>query len=79
MELKHLLAQWLNKRACTKRELQSLVGKLQHASSVVRRGRTFLRRFLFFLLYFLTRWQDLEGDITIFVYLAAANRILLSG
>ena len=43
-ELKSLVDQWQEKRFCTKKELQSLVGKLQHASKVVRSGRTFLRR-----------------------------------
>ena len=43
-ELKALVAQWLTKTSCTKSELESFVGKLQHASLVVRHGRTFLRR-----------------------------------
>lgn len=43
-ELKSLIREWLVKRSCVKRDLQSLVGKLQHACKVVRPGRTFLRR-----------------------------------
>lgn len=43
-ELKRLVLLWLDKRSCTKRELESVIGKLQHASLVVRHGRTFLRR-----------------------------------
>ena len=43
-ELRSLLKEWRLKRACRKRELESLTGKLQHASSVVKPGRTFLRR-----------------------------------
>ncbi len=43
-ELRALVAGWLEKRFCTIKELQSLVGKLQHACKVVRPGRTFLRR-----------------------------------
>ncbi len=43
-ELKVLVATWLTKRFCTVRELESLIGKLQHATKVVRPGRTFLRR-----------------------------------
>ena len=43
-DLKALVAEWLGKKFCTKTELQSLVGKLQHACKVVRPGRTFLRR-----------------------------------
>ena len=35
---------WINKRACTRRELQSLIGTLQHACSVIKPGRSFLRR-----------------------------------
>ncbi len=37
---------WSRRRCCTKRELQSLIGMLQHASCVVRPGRTFLRRLI---------------------------------
>ena len=43
-ELKELVGEWLSKKACRISDLQSLVGKLQHASKVVRPGRTFLRR-----------------------------------
>ena len=43
-ELKSLIATWLQRKSCTKRDLQSLVGKLQHACKVVRPGRSFLRR-----------------------------------
>ena len=35
---------WMNKRVCTRREFQSLIGTLQHACSVIKPGRTFLRR-----------------------------------
>ena len=43
-ELKSLIATWSQRKSCTKRDLQSLVGKLQHACKVVRPGRSFLRR-----------------------------------
>ena len=43
-ELKCLIISWTHRKACTKRDLQSLVGKLQHACKVVRPGRSFLRR-----------------------------------
>ena len=43
-ELKLLVASWVGRRFCTLKELESLVGKLQHACKVVRPGRTFLRR-----------------------------------
>lgn len=43
-ELSMLIKAWLPRRSCTKQELQSLVGKFQHACKVVASGRTFLRR-----------------------------------
>lgn len=43
-EVKGLIAAWMGKQWCIKRDLQSLVGKLQHACKVVRPGRSFLRR-----------------------------------
>ena len=43
-ELRHEIATWVGKKSCWKRDLESLVGKLQHASKVVKPGRTFLRR-----------------------------------
>ena len=44
VELRVLLSGWRAKKYCLTRDLQSLVGKLQHACKVVRPGRTFLRR-----------------------------------
>lgn len=44
--LKTLTQQWKTKRSCTKRDLLSLIGHLQHACRVVRPGRTFLRRII---------------------------------
>ena len=35
---------WLQKKCCIKHDLLSLAGQLQHAATVVRLGRTFLRR-----------------------------------
>ena len=43
MRIRELLQQWLARKRCTKRELLSVAGQLQHAASVVRSGRTFLR------------------------------------
>lgn len=43
-DLLTLIEQWVHKKWCKPKELQSLVGKLNHASSVVVPGRTFLRR-----------------------------------
>lgn len=48
--LQELVLSWISKRACTKKELESLLGHLSHAASVVRPGRTFLRE-LFSLLH----------------------------
>ena len=42
--LRSLIASWRDRRWCLKSELQSLVGKLQHAYKVVRPGRSFLRQ-----------------------------------
>ncbi len=42
--LQSLVSQWMGRRWCVKSELQSLAGKLQHATTVVRPGRSFLRR-----------------------------------
>jgi hypothetical protein len=41
-----LIADWQCRKVCTKRELDSLIGQLQHASAVVRAGRSFLRRMI---------------------------------
>ncbi len=42
--LQQSLAEWESKKVCNKRELESLIGTLQHAATVIRPGRTFLRR-----------------------------------
>ena len=44
--LKALIVKFKGKRSCTKRELLSLIGHLQHACQVVRPGRSFLRRMI---------------------------------
>ena len=41
-----LVQSWLAKRACRKNELESLLGHLQHAATVIRPGRTFVRRLI---------------------------------
>ena len=41
-----LVASWRKRKGCTKRELLSLIGLLQHACRVVRSGRSFLRRMI---------------------------------
>ena len=42
--LQTALQHWEKKRSCTRRELESLLGHLLHAATVVRQGRTFLRQ-----------------------------------
>ena len=37
---------WTDKKTCTRKELESLIGKLSHACYVVPAGRTFLRRLI---------------------------------
>ena len=44
--LQTLLRDWGDRRACSRKELESLVGLLNHACKVVRSGRSFLRRML---------------------------------
>ena len=58
IELRALLTQWQSRKYCRTRDLKSLVGKLQHASKVIRPGRTFLRR-MFDLLKGTRRHQPL--------------------
>ena len=44
--LYQLITEWSIKKLCTKRELDSLIGQLQHACAVVKAGRSFLRRMI---------------------------------
>lgn len=44
--LKGEVAEWHRRKSCTKRELLSLIGQLQHACCVVKAGRSFLRRMI---------------------------------
>ena len=37
---------WLSREVCSKRELLSLIGVLHHASTVIRPGRSFVRRLI---------------------------------
>ena len=41
--LRGLLAHWRHRRVCTKRELQSFLGHLSHAATVIQPGRIFMR------------------------------------
>ena len=45
-QLVRLVNEWGDRKMCTKQQLLSLIGVLQHASSVVRFGRCFLRRMI---------------------------------
>ncbi len=45
-DIKDLISTFLQRERATKRQLQSLAGKLNFAARVVRGGRTFLRRIL---------------------------------
>ena len=63
------LASWLQKESATKREILSLVGLLQHATKVVRSGRTFVARMyqsaakLEKLKYFTRLTQSFRSDL----------------
>ena len=57
---------WQHKKRCTKQELRSLMGLLQHAATVVRPGRTFLRH-----LYYLLAAAKAPGH---HIYIHAAAR-----
>ena len=41
-----LVREWSGKKASKRRELESLLGHLQHAATVMRPGRTFVRRLI---------------------------------
>jgi hypothetical protein len=45
-EISHLIDSWLIKRKATKKQLQSLIGKLQFIAKCVRSGRIFISRLL---------------------------------
>ena len=44
--LQREISKWTGRRSCSKRELLSLIGQLQHACCVVKPGRSFLRRMI---------------------------------
>ena len=44
--LKGRLDEWGDRNGCTRKELESLIGLLNHACKVVRLGRSFLRRMI---------------------------------
>lgn len=44
--LRHELLVWQDKKSCTKKDLEHLIGVLQFASKVVSQGHTFVRRMI---------------------------------
>ena len=50
-----MVQEWKVKKVCRKRELESLLGHLQHAATVIRPGRTFVRRLIELLSAFKNR------------------------
>ena len=44
--LQSLLTSWGDRKVCSKKELESLIGTLNHACKVIRPGRSFLRRMI---------------------------------
>ena len=48
-QIRDFIREWRGKRACTRKEMESLLGHLSHATMVIRPGRLFLRQ-LFALL-----------------------------
>lgn len=46
LRLRQLLQAWGDRKSCSRKDLESLVGHLNHACKVVRPGRSFLRRIL---------------------------------
>ena len=45
-ELQQLISTWVGRKSCSRKELESLVGQLGHASQVVAPGNTFIRHFI---------------------------------
>ena len=62
--------EWLGKKAARKRELESLLGLLQHAAKVVRPGRRFVRRLIQVMTtakrrdHFVWLGTDVRSDLT---------------
>ena len=46
LHLRGLLDEWEGKKSCTKRDLQSILGSLNHACKVIQPGRSLLRNML---------------------------------
>ena len=62
-QIKQELHEWLNKHKASKREVQSIIGKLNFLSKCVRPGRVFMNRLLNFLREFKNnRARTIPGD-----------------
>ena len=77
--LKALVREWQGKWACTRREMESLVGHLSHAAAAIRPGRLFLRQ-LFALLpsapkpyHFIRLNLSVRADLCWWAFLLRAN------
>ena len=44
VRIRELVCTWLPRKSCTRREMESLLGHLSHAASVIRPGRLYLRQ-----------------------------------
>ena len=44
--IKQLIGSWTSRKTCTIKQLESLIGELQHVSAVVRPGCSFLHRMI---------------------------------
>ena len=49
-QLNALVCEWQGKQACTRREMESLLGHLSHAATAIRPGRLFLHQIFALLL-----------------------------
>ena len=45
-QIKQLIGSWISRKACTTKQLESLIGELQHFTAVVRPRRSFLHRII---------------------------------
>ena len=68
--VRNIVTEWLGKKAARRRELESLLGLLQHAAKVVRPGRRFVRRLIQVMSmakrrdHFVRLGSDVRSDLT---------------
>ena len=55
------LSSWISRKSCTRKELESIVGHLAHASPVVKPGKTFMGRLFGLLSGACTRHTTMSG------------------